>query len=119
MKCFICVSIPGDCERLHDNGLIKQLIKDLEDVGIKPTIADTLDGWGCLDQDWLEFECDIDTSYSWVKLLPFVGMEDKYIREGKDLNDYYWELFHFGKLLMMVWYIEKDEKGNKKYIPYR
>jgi hypothetical protein len=109
-KCLVYVSVPGTFSNIHENGLITELINNLKSVGVSSTIVDSATGWGCPNQDWLEFECDLLLSFAWPDIVPFVGFHSSRFEacEAVDLNSYYKTLFHHGHLLMMVHYRLED-----------
>jgi len=98
-KALVGVSAPGNMIPLRDHNLCNLLIKCLKEKGITGTFVDTFLGWGCLDQDWFEFSCEIDTDWGWCRLLPF--------------NDSEWEFWHSlfvsGALIMQIHYEENDK----------
>jgi len=117
VKALVSVSVPGFTRRwvekdsqdynafLEGNLAIKWLIELLDRNEIKWNKCDTIAGWGCLNQNWIEFICDIETDWSWCKPC--------FIIEGSAVEKYFYELFDHGKLIMMVHYIDGD-----KYIPH-
>lgn len=108
VKCHCLVTVPGTYCDIHDHPLIRVLKQELKGCDIESQIVDACMGWGCLDQDWLEFNCEVDTSYGWPRFIPF----------DSELNEHYQKLFHYGKLLLMLSYIVEKEDGTKKYIPH-
>jgi hypothetical protein len=104
IQCLVDITIPGTIEKATENTLLLHLKSDLESKGIKCNFIDTVAGWGCLDQDWLEFECLVDTSWEWCRLSVF----------DQDTMEKYRGLMHAGKLIMMVHH--RDENG--KLIPH-
>jgi len=105
-KAFIYVTIPGSVVSAKRNWLLETLQKDLKRAGIESQFVDTVGGWGNLNQDWLEFKCDIETSWGWCEILPLSSLKD----ESYDnlWKDFYFDLFHHGNLLMMVYYVSDD-----------
>jgi len=98
IKYIVDVSIPGTFSSPQENEHIKKLQKDLAYIGIKAKFVDSVLGWGCLNQDWLEFESEIDISWGWCQF--FKG----------ELGKYYEECFHHGHLIMILHYIDDNGK---------
>jgi len=111
-RASISVSVPGTFQSAKKSQLLEVLQEDLEKAGIESHFVDTIPGWGNLNQDWLEFECDIETSWGWCKILPLSMVKDQYY--DNLWEDFYFDLFHHGNLLMMVHYISEDGE----YIPH-
>lgn len=111
VECSILVSVPGQyvpdpsedwnwrSHQLVNNPLIKRLTDKLDEIGRSWKSVDTASGWGNLNQDWIEFHAWVETSWGWCML-------------AEGLGDYLTPLLREGKLIMMVYYIKRDEKGN-------
>jgi hypothetical protein len=82
---------------------IKHLCDMLKLMDINYQKVDTVAGWGCLDQDWIEFEREVETSYGWCSIK---GLEA--------FHDY----FHEGSLLMHLSYVKVNKCGQKEYTPH-
>jgi hypothetical protein len=106
-KCLILLGIPGTKKEIKDDVYIKLIVERLTSLGIKFTFCDTVAGWGCLNQDWLEFECAVKTSWDWCRLDIFPIPEWE--------KDWY-PVFESGQLLMQVLYVTNNEEPGKKYI---
>lgn len=104
MEALINISTPGTFSDLKQNPIILELISILDKHSIKHRFVDTVVGWGNLNQDWLEFVCDIETSWSWCKL---TSLTDE---EWKTLYD----RLTSGLIIMMIHYKTKDGE----YIPH-
>jgi hypothetical protein len=91
-KCLICISAPGTSAKLESNPYIGKLIRQLDKKRIKWQKVDSMMGWGCLNQDWIEFTAPVLTSYGWCEIK---GLE------------YLTDLFIEGKLLMSLCYIKE------------
>ncbi len=95
----VYISTPGTAESVYENQFIKELTTDLKVSGIEPTIVDSVEICGCPNKNWLVFECEVDTSgFNWVTFVPFNGK----FRGTKSMNKYYFDLFHYGKLILML-----------------
>ena len=117
VNALVQISVPGFTRRwvdkdfldyntcLEDDPAIKWLLTLVTKAGLEWNKCDTIAGWGCLNQDWIEFTCDIETSWSWCKPC--------FIVDGSDAEKYFFELLDHGKLIMMVHYVEDG-----KYIPH-
>lgn len=70
------------------------LMDEMKQMFPKHLRCDTIMGWGCLDQDWLEITTDIDTSWGWCK--PLSITDDQWNR--------LYQLLESGQMLMMVHY---------------
>lgn len=101
---LIALTVPGTVESAKKNALLLEIQKTLREQGISAEFVDTVAGWGCLNQSWLEFRADIETSWGWCVILPLVGLQPD---EG-DSSNYLQELLHSGKVLMMVHYENKN-----------
>lgn len=97
-KYNILVSIPGTAEKVYDNQFIKELMSDLNVSGVSTTFQSSLSECGCLNKEWLSFNCVIDINFDWPSFKPFDGK----MRGKKTMNDYYKDLFHYGKLIIMI-----------------
>ena len=106
--CHCMVTIPGTCHNIHDDCFLRVLKQELKEHDIESQFVDTCMGWGSLNQDWLEFNCEVETSYGWPTFVPF----------DSATNDHYRQLFHYGKLLLMLSYIVEKEDGSKEYLPH-
>jgi hypothetical protein len=107
---LVSVSVPGDIpedSRLTEQPAIAWLESVLEKNNIKSHVVDTVMGWGNLNQDWLEFRAEIETSWSWCELCCLSAEESETFRSY--LSD--------GKLLMRIYYI-KNEEGKETFIPH-
>ena len=102
-SCLMNITIPGTQSSPRDDNNIKQLMSILDKHGIEHNFFDTIPGWGCLNQDWLEFKCEADTSFDWCTIVAFSEIEKEWLTT----------MLHTGKLLMHVRYI-----GEKEYIPH-
>lgn len=107
---LINITIPGTEILLAESFLIKNVKELLLKNNIQSSVVDTVSGWGCLNQDWLEFVTEINTSYDWVKFPEIT--EDIENFSVQEFNN----CFPTGRLLMGVRWIVTDESGNKKYI---
>lgn len=103
---LIAISIPGkfdddDDMSMHftDHPLLAWLTSLLTKYNIEWQKVDTNLGWGNLNQDWIEFTTEIDTSWSWCKLNILTEKESKIL----------FALLQRGELLMTVHYREKGE----------
>lgn len=107
---LIDISVPGNWNvPLTSMPPVRWLIGVLYKYGISHNVVDTVSAWGNLDQDWLEFRCEIETSWSWCVLLPLNEQE----------RDLCYKLLAEGKLIMQVHYIEENNVGETNYIPHR
>lgn len=116
VNALVQLTIPGTIENVNDSPIVKQILLILDSMGIEHKSFDSVQGWGSLNQDWIEFKIEVDTDYGWCSIVPFEGLvTDDYHDFWKE---YVWPALHYGKLLMKVYYIE-EENGVKKYIPHR
>jgi len=95
--CLVSISCPN-MKKSKPSPSIKMVMKDLESHDINYSYVDTIQGWGNLNQDWLEFKRQMDLSWSWC--LPSCLNSKQKKLWFKALNS--------GKLFMMVSYIEQD-----------
>ena len=86
--------IHGTCEIMKANNIAYQRV-------------DSVVSWGNMNQDWIEFECELETSWGWPRLL-FMS-EDR-------AEDFFRRLQN-GKLILMMSYIEEKD-GKKEYVPH-
>lgn len=109
-KCLVQVSVPGersDNMCLDKYPEVQGLISALKKNNIEYVRCDSIMGWGNLNQDWIEFKCELETSWSWPRLL---FMDDSEAEE-------FFQKLHHGRLLMMLSYIEEKD-GKTEYVPY-
>lgn len=98
IRSLVSVSVPGSLGPsewlipLRDHPVISWVISLLDRNKITYQQCDTIQTWGNCDQDWIEFTCDVETSWSWCK--------------PSFLNDEEWNIFFVllnrGDLLMQV-----------------
>lgn len=110
IKCLINITVPGYGEdtwktfkKLPE---IKLVTDQLDKLGISCQSVDNVAGWGCLNQDWIEFEAFVYTSWGWCKIDQF-----------ENWDKVFYPLLVSGKLLMYLSYIKETKEG-KEYIPH-
>lgn len=117
IKCLVSVTIPGTIIEASQHPTLNAFISALKEKNIEGGFVDTIAGWGNLNQNWFEFEVDVETDFDFVKLECFshdewYGIDDLSFMVG-------WrKYFETGQLLMMIHYIGIDGNGEKKYIPH-
>ena len=85
------------------------ILKWIEMILPRGHYCDTKAAWGCLNQDWYEVECEIDTSFGWCEPTKL----------SKDEKEALYQLLDTGRLLMMVYYIRLNDDGTvKEYEPH-
>lgn len=95
VMCLVSVSCPGTKTPLRKNPTLEPIVRILNAHAIAYQFADTMAGWGCLNQDWLEFTCVVETSWGWCK--------PKFLSE-KEWTEIWLPLLEEGKLLMQIHY---------------
>lgn len=109
---LVSISVPGGTTAegvgIEDNPHIKRLVQSLDRAGIEYKEVDSFPGWGNLNQDWIEFSCEITTAWSWCK--PTFLWES----EWKAL----FAALATGQLIMMVQYKIHKEDGTYQYVPH-
>ena len=91
---LVQITIPGTINSAKDDVFIQTFKKELAKCGITGVFVDTIINWGCLNQDWLEFGCDVESSYGWCQL-SIPDLPEK-------LNKEFQERLHAGLILMQV-----------------
>lgn len=99
-NCLLCISCAGTKTPLREHPQAALFMKALEGKGVEFKVVDTVAGWGCLNQDWIEFRCEVETSWSWCR--PTIFSEAEW--------EFWFEQFHSGVLLMHVEYETADGK---------
>lgn len=97
MEALVQISVPGTVYEIRNHSIIERFQSLLDANNIKHNIVDTVPGWGCLNQEWVEFETEIDSSWGWAEF-------NKMPNDGKDgfSAEYIKKLLHEGKLIMML-----------------
>lgn len=104
VRCLIDITQPGR-SREHIPWLTSMLAR----YGISFKEVDTVMGYGNLNQDWIEFECEVETSWGWCKPT-FLDL-----RDWGALVD----ALEHGRLIMMAYYVTQDDPhGERKFIPH-
>lgn len=123
MQAIISLTIPGTYRNAQQDPFLLHLEEVLNKAGIEAGFVDTVSGWGCLDQNWLEFTCEVDTSWGWCDIVPLKNLildpsEDlEFPRrhwwvvgvDKRSWNDELQRLLHFGQVLMMVHYKKGED----------
>ncbi len=100
VQSLLAFSVPGTSVSLRDNPLIKALIVLLDERGIEHQFVDNVAGWGCLNQDWLEFTAEVETSWGWC--YPTFIPQNEW-------ETTWFPALHEGRLLMQVYYKKDGE----------
>lgn len=106
-RCLVLLSVPGTGARAARNIMWHKWEEALKFTETSYRKCDTAMGWGCLNQDWIEFEDDCITSWDWVKPLSLIGYWDGLYQ---DLED--------GKIIMLIYYKVPNEGGGFDYVPH-
>jgi len=93
--CLVSVSCPGTKTPLRNNTTLKPIVRILDAHEIAYQFVDTMAGWGCLNQDWLEFTCVVERSWSWCK---------PNFLSDKEWTEIWHPMLEEGKLLMQIHY---------------
>jgi len=91
-KCLVSITVPGTVFDVENHPLIDKLKNDLDKVGIEYNLVDTVLGWSCPNQNWLEFKCDMGISRNFPAFFCF----------HKQLSTIYCELLHHGLIIMIL-----------------
>lgn len=113
--CLVSLTIPGTRKEHRNHPFLIELTQKLEELGISSHSVDTIPGWGNLNQDWLEFNCEVYTSWGWCVLVPLIGIP--YPGASWDWATEFHKQLHDGSILMHLSYIRETETG-KDYIPH-
>ncbi len=97
---LVSLTCPGTKTPLRDNASIKRVVGLLDTHHLQYQFVDNVAGWGCLNQDWLEFTCEIETSWGWCK--------PQFLTEA-EWTEIWFPLLQEGKVLMQVYYKVGDE----------
>lgn len=112
-KALVAVTVPGflgqDEWRLdfEDHPVMFWMKFLLKKHKIEHHRCDNMPGWWNLNQDWIEFVCDVETDWSWVK--PLFLRDDEWNKM--------FVLLTRGDLIMQVRY-KVEENGKTEYIPH-
>jgi hypothetical protein len=102
---LIYLTVPGTIDKPRNNFFLRSLRERLQAEGIEAKFVDTIPGWGCLNQDWLQFRTTIETSWGWCHLSDLAEMGSEFFpRDEENWADKVQDLLHAGKLVMQVYY---------------
>lgn len=107
---LIDISIPG--RSLRHSKEIEDLVGYLEECRIPWRAVDSVLGWGNLNQDWIEFEAEIETSWGWCEVKFTEGERQKFIWGWLKEN------LESGKFLMHIMYKAIKASGEVEYVPH-
>ena len=117
IKCVVDITVPGTNLNEKEHPLLLSFIQALKEHGVDGVFVDQILGWGCLDQNWFEFEANVETDFGWCKIDCFTDEEwygdvaSPYLKTG------WHHYFSTGQLLMMLYYI-KEGKEKNEFIPH-
>lgn len=115
VKALVYISIPGKWTEedegillhLTDHPIILWIISVLEKNRIPYQSVDTIAGWGNLNQDWLEFRTEVETSFGWCRPTIFSPKE----------NRLFLNLLNRGEILFQLSYIQ-EKNGEESFIEH-
>lgn len=108
---LVSVSVPGLTLKSGENPLFNDLMHRLTEAGVEWEKVDSMAGWFNLNQDWVEFETTVHTSWGPVQI-------DFGSQRGA-LSKWLSECLHQGFLIAQIHYVDVDpETGEKSYTPH-
>lgn len=96
---LVSMSCPGTKIPLRENKALEPVLRLLKEHGIAHEFVDSMLGWGCLNQDWVEFTCEMEMSWGWCK--PEFLTEQEWV-------EVLYPLLVNGQVLMQVYYKKGD-----------
>ena len=96
--------------RLTNDENIYTVISIFDKYGIKWNTCDTIAGSFNLNQEWVETNTDIEADTTWNSVLPTNW-------SNYDITVFH-DLIKSGKIIVRVFYKEKNKNGEISYIPH-